>query len=132
MEKELTIKQVSQITGLSEHTLRYYEKINLLDPVGRSLSGARVYTETDVTWIHFLNRLRATGMSIRKMQEYADLRRQGEHTLMKRNAMLKSHYKEVLKRISELQGNLAEIEKKMKYIEELMEQKKLQGEDHND
>ncbi|MEM8535189.1 MAG: MerR family transcriptional regulator, partial [Chloroflexota bacterium] len=74
MEQELTIQQVAAATGLSSYTLRYYERIGLLDPVGRATSGHRRYTTHDIEWIAFLNRLRAIGMPIRQMQEYAELR----------------------------------------------------------
>jgi DNA-binding transcriptional MerR regulator len=113
MEKELTIQQVAEYTGVSAHTLRYYERIGLLDGVERASSGHRRYATKDITWIRMLRRLRETGMHIRQMQEFADLRRQGEHTLTRRLALLKAHQQEVLEHVRELEGYLTAIENKI-------------------
>ncbi len=77
MSQELNIQKVAHVTGLSVHTLRYYEKIGLLDLVVRTSSGYRHYTEADLSWIEFLKRLRETGMPIATMQKFAELRRKG-------------------------------------------------------
>ncbi|MNR19429.1 HTH-type transcriptional regulator AdhR [compost metagenome] len=106
MEKLLTIRQVAAVTGLSVHTLRYYENIGLLCSIDRDENGYRCYSSTDVTWIEFLTRLKATGMSITKMLEIAELRRQGDPTLTARRILLEEHYTEVQNRIMELQKNL--------------------------
>ena len=74
----LTIAQVAEATGLSTHTLRYYERIGLLDSVQRRDNGHRVFRAEDMTWLEFLLRLRDTGMPIAQMQAYAALRRQGD------------------------------------------------------
>ncbi|MEK3947598.1 MerR family transcriptional regulator [Paenibacillus sp. FSL H7-0703] len=106
MEKLLTIRQVATVTGLSVHTLRYYENIGLLCYIDRNENGYRCYSSADVTWIKFLTRLKATGMSITKMLVIAELRRQGDSTLTARRILLEEHYKEVQKKIMELQNNL--------------------------
>lgn len=98
MEKLLTIRQVATVTGLSVHTLRYYENIGLLCSIDRNENGYRCYSSADVTWIEFLTRLKATGMSITKMLEIAELRRQGDSTLTARRILLEKHYKEVQKK----------------------------------
>ena len=67
----LTIEQVAERTGLFAHTLRSYERIGLPDPVGRATSGPRSSAARDLAWIEFLTRLRATGLPIRHMQEFA-------------------------------------------------------------
>jgi DNA-binding transcriptional MerR regulator len=109
----LTIEQVAERTGLSAHTLRYYERIGLLDPVGRATSGHRRYAAKDPVWIEFLTRLRATGMSIRHMQEFAALRRQGDATIVRRCALLEAHQQMVQTHIEELQQNLKAIRQKI-------------------
>lgn len=119
METELTIQQVAALTGLSMHTLRYYERIGLLDPVNRASNGHRRYSAGDIAWIEFLIRLRATGMSICRMQQFADLRRQGSATFGERRALLEAHYLDVQNRLQELHHHLAAIEEKMKHYQEL-------------
>lgn len=118
-ENGMTIQQAARETGLSAHTLRYYERIGLISPVDRAPNGHRRYTEDDVGWIGFLNKLRATGMPIAKMKQYADLQRQDGDTLAERLALLEEHRREVKKRIQELERNLAVIEHKIGYYSEV-------------
>ena len=113
MPLHFTLQEVVQRSGLSEHTLRYYERIGLLDPVGRATSGHRRYAAKDFDWIEFLTRLRATGMPIRHMQEFAALRRQGDATIAKRCALLEAHQQMVRMHIEELQLNLEAITHKL-------------------
>lgn len=89
----LTIAQVAAATGLSTHTLRYYERIGLLDSVQRRDNGHRVFRAEDMTWLAFLLRLRDTGMPIAQMQQYAALRRQGDslESVSARQRLLELH-----------------------------------------
>ena len=110
----LTVQEVAERTGLSAHTLRYYEKAGLLPRVGRDdSSGHRRYAEGDLRFIEFLKRLRATGMPICRMQEYVALVRAGEATLAERRDMLIGHGEAVRERIADLQASLAVIEWKV-------------------
>lgn len=102
----LTIQQVAKAFGLSVHTLRYYERIGLIHRVPRARSGHRRYAEADGQWLAFLNKLRATGMSIRDMRAYAELQRRGDATLAQRVAMLESLRDRVEARVTELQEHL--------------------------
>ena len=88
-EEQLTIQHVAEITGLSVHTLRYYERIGLIHPIERAENTHRRYTMDDIGWIDFLNKLRSMGMSIQEMQTYAELQRQGDASLPERVEMLK-------------------------------------------
>jgi DNA-binding transcriptional MerR regulator len=62
-----SISETANISGLSAHTLRYYERIGLLDAVDRGPDGRRRFRAADLAWLSFLTRLRTTGMSIRGM-----------------------------------------------------------------
>ncbi len=119
---EYTIQQVAEITGLSGHTLRYYERIGLLSSVVRAANGHRRYTDDTIREIEFLNKLRATGMPIREMQHYAELRRQGQSTLAERQAMLKSHHAVVTEQLRLLQEYLKVIEYKIALYQKLQEE----------
>ncbi|AEG68459.1 MerR family transcriptional regulator [Ralstonia solanacearum] len=89
----LTIRQAAEATGLSTHTLRYYERIGLLDSVERRGNGHRVFRAADMAWLAFLLRLRETGMPIAQMQQYAAQRRQGDtlESVSVRRRLLESH-----------------------------------------
>ena len=119
MKEEFTIQQISAITGLSVHTLRYYERIGLLDPVERHPNGHRKYSRANLAWIEFLNCLRAIGMSIQQMQQYAALRSQGEQTIRERRLLLEEHHSLVNTRIQELTQNLMTLEEKIKYYKKM-------------
>jgi DNA-binding transcriptional MerR regulator len=113
METDLTIQQVAQLTGLSTHTLRYYERAGLLGPVGRAANGHRRYATADLAWLEFLTRLRATGMPICQMQEFAALRRCGAETIRARRLLLEAHRLAVQEHIRALGHNLAQIDDKI-------------------
>lgn len=112
--RTLTIAEAAAATGLSAHTLRYYERDGLLlDAVERASSGHRRYTERDLGWLHLLMRLRATGMPIREIREYAELVRRGDGTEPERLALLRAHRDAVRAQLAEAAGHLAAIEMKI-------------------
>ncbi|MBD0261632.1 MAG: MerR family transcriptional regulator [Tolypothrix sp. Co-bin9] len=124
METELTIQQVATLTGLSVHTLRYYERNGLLEPVNRAANGHRRYRSEDITRIEFLTRLRTTGMPIRQMQQFANLYREKPDALSDRRLILEAHEREVQERIRELSRNLEAIQWKIQHYKKLEASKK--------
>jgi DNA-binding transcriptional MerR regulator len=111
----LSIRQAAAATGLSLHTLRYYERIGLLDPVLRQDNSHRLFRQADLVWINFLVKLRSTGLPIRDMLRYAQLRRQGDtpDSVSARKALLQQHTQTVEQTLAELQSNLAILHKKI-------------------
>jgi len=109
----LSIREVAARTGITAHTLRYYERIGLVPRVGRANSGHRRYSETDIRWLEFLKKLQATEMPIRKMLEYARLVRRGDASAAARRALLDAHRREVEERIARLASSLAVIKRKI-------------------
>jgi DNA-binding transcriptional MerR regulator len=109
----LTIKQVAQQTGLSIDTLRYYERIGLLEPIGRAQSGHRRYTEHDLAWIDLIMRLRETGMPLAEIARFAQLRRQGVATLTDRRLMLEQHQRALEAHMRDLTQHLAALQSKI-------------------
>ncbi|MGN8026273.1 MerR family transcriptional regulator [Microbacterium sp. 22242] len=101
----LTVAQMSAATGLSAHTLRYYERAELIRPVARTAGNQRRYSAADVTWLAFLIRLRETGMPIVQMREYARLRAQGAVSTEQRLAMLEEHREALQERIALLRAH---------------------------
>ncbi len=119
METGLTIQQVAQRTGLSIDTLRYYERIGLLEPVARAQNGHRRYTQHDLAWIDLLMRLRDTGMPRAQMVRFAELRRQGSATLTERRLMLEQHQHLLQLRMQELDLHMATLQQKIARLKEL-------------
>ena len=110
--------QVAEKTGFSLDTLRYYERIGLLDGVSRNTGGQRVYGDDDVNWLSILRCLRDTGMPIARMRRYADLSRD-ERTVAERLALLEEHDREVGQRIETLQTQRERIRDKIHYYRSL-------------
>jgi DNA-binding transcriptional MerR regulator len=88
---------------MTAHTLRYYERVGLIQPVGRARNGHRRYSEADEAWLKFLHCMRATNMSIREMQRYAELRERGDATSLERRKLLEDHQTGIAEKIVELQ-----------------------------
>ncbi|MEU9416956.1 MerR family transcriptional regulator [Streptomyces sp. NPDC051000] len=108
-----TISEVEARTGLSRHTLRWYERIGLMPHVDRSHSGQRRFTDKDLDWLAFVGKLRATGMSVADMVRYAELVREGAHTVDQRRELLERTRHEVRSRITELTDALAVLDYKI-------------------
>ena len=123
---KLTIQDVAEATGLSAHTLRYYERVGLIHPIEREENTRRSYTADDIGWIEFLMKLRATGMSIKDMQLYAKLQRQGDETLPERVEMLKSLRGNVEARIDELNEHLKLVRYKIEIYSQIIKEKSLE------
>jgi DNA-binding transcriptional MerR regulator len=108
-----SIAQAAQRSGLSIDTLRYYERIGLVDPPARDSGGRRSYSEEDLGWLAFVTRLRTTGMPIRMMREFAQLRHHGDLTAGRRKQILVEHRGDVRARIAELQTCLEVLDYKI-------------------
>jgi DNA-binding transcriptional MerR regulator len=117
-----TIGEVAVRTGLTAHTLRWYERIGLLEHPARSHSGQRRFSDRDLNWLEFLGKLRLTAMPVADMVRYADLRRQGVHTGAARQELLVQHREEVRQRIADLQATLLIIDHKIDFYAEGQEQ----------
>jgi DNA-binding transcriptional MerR regulator len=89
-----TIGETAAKCGLTQHTLRWYERIGLLGSIERGGDGRRRFSEGDLDWLSLLTKLRATGMPVRDMQRYAELVRSGAgHE--ERLELLKRHREQV-------------------------------------
>lgn len=100
-------------TGLSIDTLRYYERIGLIEPPARDSAGRRSYSDADLGWLDFLTKLRTTGMPIRLMREYARLRRDGDRSASRRKQLLVDQRTAVRERIAELTACLDVLDYKI-------------------
>ncbi|MCA6091593.1 MerR family transcriptional regulator [Streptomyces sp. SCA3-4] len=108
-----TISEVAAYTGLSAHTLRWYERIGLMPHVDRSHTGQRRYTSRDLDWLDFVGRLRLTGMPVADMVRYAELVRRGDETVAERERLLSAHRDDVHRRITELRSTLDVLDYKI-------------------
>lgn len=136
MESCLSITEVSKRTGLTAYTLRYYERIGLIAPVGRAAGGQRRYATADMAWLEFLLRLRTTGMPIHRMQAFARLRSEGNVTATQRREMLETHLAEVQAQVAALQQSAQVLQAKIEYYQQIehsfsQEPRLVEGKNHD-
>lgn len=117
MESHLTITEVAKRTGLTAHTLRYYERAGLIAPVSRAPGGQRRYAASDLDWIGFLLRLRETRMPIGQMQVFARLRGEGNETVPDRRQLLQTHLSQVLESITAMQQAAQALQAKIEHYQ---------------
>ena len=111
-----TTRETAEKCGLSQHTLRWYERIGLLDRVARTADGRRRYSDRDLDWILLLSRLRATGMPVRDMLRYAELVRSGAQE-QQRLALLEGHREHVRQALRQQQECLELLNHKISAYE---------------
>lgn len=109
--------QVAEQTGFSLDTLRYHERIGLLDGIERNSGGQRVFTEGDVAWLRILRCLRDTGMPIQRMVRYAELARGGDETVAERLEVLREHDRDIDEKIAHLLREQEHIRGKIAYYQ---------------
>jgi DNA-binding transcriptional MerR regulator len=110
----LSIAEAARRTGVSVHTLRYYERAGLVvTAVDRTAGGRRRYHRLDLDWIVICTRLRATGMPIRTIRRYAELVSAGPGNEQERLALLEAHRAEVTARLARTRENLKLIDHKI-------------------
>jgi DNA-binding transcriptional MerR regulator len=109
----MNMKAFSTLVGLSAHTLRYYEKVGLLNNIQRNSSGHRAYTSKDLEWVNFVKRLKDTGMPLAEIQQYARLRELGSSTVLDRQQLLERHKDQLQAHIELQKSHLLALENKI-------------------
>ncbi len=112
--------ETAEKSGFSIDTLRYYEKIGLLEDIARNSSGRRVFSEGDLAWLSMLRCLRDTGMPIAEMLRYAELVRDGERTLRDRVELLQDHDRRVEDQIARLRAQQDQIRWKIEHYQQIV------------
>jgi DNA-binding transcriptional MerR regulator len=110
----LSIGEVSALTGLTTHTLRFYEQEGLFfAPVRRNAAGRRVFTEEEVEWLKVCMKLRSSGMPLPEIRHYAQLVLEGSGNVTERFEILRRHEAKVQQQVADLQEALAIIHAKV-------------------
>lgn len=109
----LRIGELARLSGRSVHTIRWYEAQHLMPGAARDAGGRRMFSQAHVEWLALLDRLRASGMSIRDMQAYARLVRQGKPALADCRRLLQAHREKVEQRAADLRQALALVDRKI-------------------
>lgn len=109
---------MSEETGLSIPTLRYYEQIGLIGGIERDRKGYRWYSESDVAWFHIIKYFRAMGMPVREMQQFLALHQENP-TLTVRRHFMESHRERIIDQMKELEKMLERIDHKIELFKNL-------------
>ena len=117
-----TIKEVAEKTNISAHVLRYYEKEGVLPRIDRSQGGIRLYTDEDLDLLGLITCLKNTGMPLRDIKTFVQLREQGPETLRQRRDILSAQQQSVLERMQEMQKNYEKVTHKLAYYTRLLEE----------
>lgn len=109
----MNITEVSKKFGLSQDTLRYYERIGLLPHVNRNKSGIRDYTIEDCNWVEFIKCMRSAGLPIEVLIEYVSLFKKGDETIDTRKNILIEQRQILSEKIEEMKNTLSRLDKKI-------------------
>lgn len=120
-EKHYKIGEFVTLVGLSTYTLRYYEEQGLIKPQ-RDAAGLRYYTLEDVKWVGFILHLKGKGMRITELQNYVELRAQGDPTIEARKALLQQVKARAEAEVAELQANLVIMGRKIDWYDGKLDQ----------
>ncbi|WP_033152354.1 stress response transcriptional regulator NmlR [Streptococcus equinus] len=119
----MNIKKVSEQTGVSADTIRYYERIGLLPRVRRNKSGIRDFSEQDIATLEFIRCFRRAGMSVESLIEYMNLVEQGEGTEEARMHLLQEQRDKLDARIEELLATRKRMDYKIKNYQSILLEK---------
>lgn len=122
MLKIYGIKEISEKTGLSEYTLRYYEKINLLEITRNSISNKREYTEKNLEQIEYIKALKLLGFKLQEIEKYYNLKLDDRSTILKRKEILNFQKERISEQIKILFKANKLIEEKIYCIDIILEE----------
>ena len=115
----MVISEVSEKYGLTQDTLRYYERIGLIPPVKRKPNGIREYDDYSCGWIEFIHCMRRAGIPVEVLVEYVQLYQQGPATKAARKELLMEEYRRLSERVAELQAVKDRLAYKIEHYDEL-------------
>ena len=119
----MNIKKVSELTGISADTIRYYERIGLIPPVTRNQSGIRDFTEREIGLLEFVRCFRKAGVSVEALIDYVTLLEEGEGTEEARLAILKEQAENLDARLEELRAARERLSYKIDNYQEVISQR---------
>lgn len=127
----MTIKEVSKKYGISQDTLRYYERVGMIPPVTRTSGGIRDYQEDDLKWLEMALCMRNAGLPVEAMIEYLSLFQQGDETISARLELLTSQRKILLDKREEIDKTLERLNYKISVYENAVKTGRLEWNNNN-
>ena len=118
--ESITIKEVSKRYGITQDTLRYYERAGLIPPVPRTSGGMRDYRDGNLAWVELALCMRSAGLSVEAISEYVRLARMGDGTIQDRLALLKRQREGLLERRRQVTEALDRLDYKIARYEDAL------------
>ena len=116
-----TVKEVSELTGLSAYTIRYYENSRLIPSVDRTDGNIRMFSEYALSWLRLVHCLRATGLPIDQVRHYIRMCEQGDSTIPERAEMIFRQEESLRRQLESLQQQFEVLKYKKEYYKRLLE-----------
>lgn len=117
----MTIKEVSEKFGISQDTLRYYERVGLIPPVTRTPSGIRDYQESDLGWVENAVCMRNAGVPIEALIEYVKLYQMGDTTFEARRQLLQEQYDALQEQKEQIEATMKRLAYKVSRYEKAVQ-----------
>ena len=117
----MTIKEVSEEFGISQDTLRYYERVGLIPPVTRTSSGNRDYQESDLGWVENAVCMRNAGVPIEALIEYVKLYQMGDTTFEARRQLLQEQYDALQEQKEQIEATMKRLAYKVSRYEKAVQ-----------
>ncbi len=111
------------MTNLPYEILKFYCNEGLVPNVRRDKNNYRIFSDRNIRWINNLNCLKRCGMSIKNIKEYLALCLEGESSIPQRMEMLAVHRKDLVKKLDELNKNLAYLDYKNQFYQDVLDKK---------
>lgn len=128
----MTIKEVSEKYGISQDTLRYYERVGMIPPVNRTDGGIRNYTEDDLRWVSLAKCMRSAGLPVEAMIEYVQLYQEGDSTIPDRLQLLIDQREVLLEQRKQIDETLNRLNYKISRYEKAVQTGVLSWESGNE
>lgn len=116
-----TVHEAARLTGISEHTLRYYDRQGVMPFLERDAAGNRVFTDADFQWLQVVRCMKLSGFTLAEMRDYAGLVRRGDETLAERLRVFEEHRERALEALEQLRAGLDGLEYKCWYYRVALE-----------
>lgn len=114
----MLIAEVSEKYGLSQDTLRYYERVGLIPRVNRNKNGIRDYTEEDCRWVEYIKCMRGVGLPVEILMEYVGLFQQGDETVGARKELLIEQRKQLAVKMEEMKKVMDRLDDKIEHYDQ--------------
>ena len=122
--KKYTIKDVSEMLNISEHTLRFWAKSDFFPFVKRDENNIRIFTEDDLAWVKIVKCLRHVGVDNKSIKKYIDLCIEGDSTIKERYELIKTTREKALTKMNDLQEQLKLLDYKESFYKDLIKNNK--------